>query len=42
MLAVAMSLENVEIVRRLYDAVARRDVANVLALYDPEVEVVGR
>jgi ketosteroid isomerase-like protein len=33
-----MSQENVEIVRRLYDAVARRDAATVLALYDPEVE----
>jgi ketosteroid isomerase-like protein len=28
----------VEIVRRVYDAVARRDTATVLALYDPEVE----
>jgi ketosteroid isomerase-like protein len=36
-----MSRKNVEIVRRLYDAVARRDVGSVLALYDPEVEVVG-
>ncbi len=34
-----MSEENVEIVRRVYDAVARRDAENVLALYDPEVEV---
>ncbi len=33
-----MSRENVEIVRRLYDAVARRDTADVLALYDPDVE----
>jgi uncharacterized protein len=33
-----MSRENVEIVRRLYDAVARRDTATVLALYDPDVE----
>jgi ketosteroid isomerase-like protein len=33
-----MSQENVEIVRRLFDAVARRDAATVLALYDPEVE----
>src|SRR5687767_13380303 len=33
----AMS-ENVEIVRRLYDAVARRDAETVLSLYDPDVE----
>jgi ketosteroid isomerase-like protein len=33
-----MSQENVEIVRRLYDAAAHRDVESVLALYDPEVE----
>ena len=33
-----MSEENVEIVRRLYDTVARRDAAAVLDLYDPEVE----
>jgi ketosteroid isomerase-like protein len=33
-----MSRENVEIVRAVYDAVARRDGATVLALYDPEVE----
>lgn len=33
-----MSRENVEIVRRLYDAVASRDTATVLALYDPDVE----
>lgn len=33
-----MSLANVEIVRRLYDTVARRDAAAVLDLYDPEVE----
>ena len=36
-----MSQENVEIVQRVYDAVARRDAASVLALYDPEVEVDG-
>src|SRR5688572_9448964 len=36
-----MSQENVEIVRRVYQAVARRDAAGVLALYDPEVEVDG-
>ncbi|MFN2617789.1 MAG: nuclear transport factor 2 family protein [Thermoleophilaceae bacterium] len=33
-----MSRENVEIVRRLYEAVARRDAEAVLSLYDPEVE----
>jgi ketosteroid isomerase-like protein len=33
-----MSRENVEVVRRLYEAVARRDREAVLALYDPEVE----
>jgi ketosteroid isomerase-like protein len=33
-----MSEENVEIVRRVYDAVDRRDTEAVLALYDPDVE----
>jgi uncharacterized protein len=33
-----MSEENVEIVRRVFDAVTRRDTETVLALYDPEVE----
>jgi ketosteroid isomerase-like protein len=33
-----MSQENVEIVRRLWDAASRRDVEAVLVLYDPEVE----
>jgi ketosteroid isomerase-like protein len=33
-----MSQENVELVRRLYDAVASRDTESVLAVYDPEVE----
>jgi ketosteroid isomerase-like protein len=33
-----MSRENVEIVRRLYDAVARRDTGTVLTFYDPEIE----
>ena len=33
-----MSHENVEIVRRVLDAVARDDAATVLALYEPEVE----
>jgi ketosteroid isomerase-like protein len=36
-----MSQENVEIVRRVYEAVARRDAAVVFALYDPEVELDG-
>jgi ketosteroid isomerase-like protein len=35
----AMSEENVEIVRRLYDASAHRDSEAVLALYDPGVEL---
>lgn len=34
-----MSRESVEIVRRLYDAAARRDRETVLALYDPDVEL---
>ena len=34
-----MSQANVEIVRRVYEAAARRDTASVLALYDPEVEL---
>jgi ketosteroid isomerase-like protein len=33
-----MSEENVEVVRRVYEAVARRDAATVLALYDSEIE----
>lgn len=33
-----MSGENVEIVRRLFDATARQDVETVFALYDPEIE----
>ena len=33
-----MSQENVEVVRSLFGAVARRDNATVAALYDPEVE----
>jgi len=33
-----MSQENVELVRRLYDAVASGDAATVLALYDKDVE----
>jgi len=35
----AMSQENVEVVRRVHDAAGRRDVATVLALYDPDVEL---
>jgi ketosteroid isomerase-like protein len=34
-----MSQENVEIVRRVYDAAARHDTDAVLALYDREVEL---
>ena len=34
-----MSRENVEIVRRVYEASARRDSAAVLALYDPDVMI---
>jgi ketosteroid isomerase-like protein len=33
-----MSRENVEIVRRVYEAAARRDPEAVIAAYDPEVE----
>jgi ketosteroid isomerase-like protein len=34
-----MSQENVEVVRRVYEAAANRDSANILSLYDPEVEI---
>ena len=34
-----MSQQNVEIVRRVYEAAAGRDAKTVLALYDPEVEL---
>ena len=34
-----MSQENVEVVRRVYEAAAGRDAETVLALYDPEVEL---
>ncbi|MGI8461388.1 MAG: nuclear transport factor 2 family protein [Solirubrobacterales bacterium] len=34
-----MSEENIEIVRRVYEAAASRDAATVFALYDPEVEL---
>jgi ketosteroid isomerase-like protein len=33
-----VSQENVQIVRRVYEAVARRDAEAVLALYDPKIE----
>jgi ketosteroid isomerase-like protein len=33
-----MSRENVELVRRVFDAVDRGDATTILALYDPEVE----
>jgi ketosteroid isomerase-like protein len=36
-----MSQENVEIVRRLWEAARRRDTEAVLALYDADVEVDG-
>jgi ketosteroid isomerase-like protein len=34
-----MSQENVDVVRRLWDAADRRDSETVLALYDPQVEL---
>jgi ketosteroid isomerase-like protein len=34
-----MSRENVEVVRQIYEAVARRDTSTILALYDAEVEM---
>jgi ketosteroid isomerase-like protein len=36
-----MSQENVEVMRHLFDAVARRDTETVLSLYDPDVEWDG-
>jgi ketosteroid isomerase-like protein len=33
-----MSDKNVEIVRRLYEAAGRRDIATVYSLYDPAIE----
>jgi ketosteroid isomerase-like protein len=36
-----MAEENVEIVRRVFDAAARRDTAALLSLYDPQVEWDG-
>ena len=37
-----MSEQNVEIVRRVFEAVASRDRERVLSLYDPDVEIDGR
>src|SRR3954447_20331049 len=34
-----MARRNVEVVRSVYEAAARRDAAAVLALYDPQVEL---
>jgi uncharacterized protein len=34
-----MSQENVEIVRRVYEAAASRDATSIFALYDPDVEL---
>jgi ketosteroid isomerase-like protein len=34
-----MSSENVEVVKRIFEAAARRDAAGVLAAYDQDVEV---
>ena len=36
-----MSQENVETVRRLFDAVAQRDKATILSIYDPNFEWDG-
>jgi ketosteroid isomerase-like protein len=36
-----MSQENMEIVRQVYEAIARRESATVLALYDPEVVLIN-
>jgi ketosteroid isomerase-like protein len=36
-----MSRENVEIVREIFEAAARRDRKRVLALYDPDVVMDG-
>jgi ketosteroid isomerase-like protein len=35
-----LSQENVEIVRRVYDALRERDAATILELYDPDVTLV--
>jgi len=37
-----VSRENVEVVRRVYEADARRDAAAALALLDPEIEIEYR
>ena len=37
--ALAMSRENVEVVRQVYEAVARRDSSSILALYDADVKI---
>ena len=34
-----MSEENLEVVRQVYEAAARRDTATILTLYDPDVEL---
>jgi ketosteroid isomerase-like protein len=34
-----VTADKVEVVRRVYEAAARRDAATVLSLYDPEVEL---
>lgn len=34
-----MSQQNVEIVKRLFDAVERRDLAGVLAIYDSQIVI---
>ena len=34
-----MSEENLEVVRQVYEAAARRDSVTILTLYDPEVEL---
>jgi ketosteroid isomerase-like protein len=36
-----MSRENVEVVRQVYEAAARRDAASVMSLYDPAIEWDG-
>lgn len=38
-LTTAVSSENIEIVRQIFDAVARRDTETVLGLYHPDVEL---
>lgn len=34
-----MPQDNVEVIRRIYEALARRDTASILALYDSGVEL---